>query len=495
MPDLTSPDSLRTSRSTAETCELLVRLEQKSDINEHRVGAIQLWPLLRHVLWVELLRASPANEQSRPTRDRWLVSRARSAAAVLYNNVTEIFPRDQRKLLDETRLFVSRPGYLQYMGESNLYFDRIIDPLFFIARNRYLVAKMYIGSLPEDRRLLLPGFPLRPRSVGHSTKIEHSVGLWVRDAANQVGLCEESLLARFHIVLRDFERWYRTGQTLFASMPQLKRLYLACWYFPDMMGLTAAAKEVGVEVIDVQHGKQGKYQGMYSWWTRIPEDGYKMMPDRFWCWGRPSCQDILRASPNRIIHRPFVGGFPWIDWYRTFINPSVAGSVSEKTILFTLQGPQGKSQEPIPDFIVKFLQNKRFADWRIRFRNHPNFKEGLGYCQKRLAPVDPSRFTIADQKRNLYDEFLEVTHHITGYSSCCYEAESFGVPTLLFGEEAKAIYETDIACGRFSWTRGDVNDLIAWLEQPLTNHIHRSDQYVESSLSLTAAVLFGDHPV
>ena len=32
------------------------------------------------------------------------------------------------------------------------------------------------------------------------------------------------------------------------------------------MGLIAAAKEQGIKVIDVQHGKQGSFQAMYSGW-------------------------------------------------------------------------------------------------------------------------------------------------------------------------------------------------------------------------------------
>jgi hypothetical protein len=456
------------------------------------MGAIQLWPLLRHVLWTELLRAGSANEQQGPAQKPGLASKARRLASALCDSIAQTVLRHQTERLEETLLFVSRPVYLQYMGETKHYFDRIIDPLFFIARNHCFAAKAYIGPHPDGPRLLFPGFPLRPRLVGRAASIEHSVGPWIRDIAHQAGLCDRELLGQFLTALRGFERWYDTGKTLFASMPRLKQLYLTSWYFPDMMGLTAAAKEAGIDVTDVQHGKQGKYQGMYSWWTRIPDGGYRMMPDRFWCWGRPSCHDILRASPDRTTHMPFVGGFPWIDWYRTFVNPSVARSVSHRTILFTMQGPQGISQEPIPDFIVKFLQDGQFSEWRIRFRNHPNFKGGLAYCEKRLASVNPSRFAISDQRRNLYDEFLEVTHHITGYSSCCYEAESFGVPTLLFGEEAKSIYEADIASGRFSWTRGEESDLIVWLGQPPTNHVHQQDQYIESSLALTASVLFGD---
>jgi hypothetical protein len=396
---------------------------------------------------------------------------------------------------DATMLFISRPAYLQKLDRSNLYFDRIIDPLFCIARSRHAAAKVYIGGdLPAKRRLFFPGFQIF-RRITQRTKVNGHIRSWIRSIANQASLNHDELEARFSVALNHFDGSRKAGTSLFASMPQVKRLYLTSWYFPDMMGLTASAKEAGIDVIDVQHGKQGKYQGMYSWWTRIPQDGYRMMPDRFWCWGRPSCDDILRTSPNRTTHRPFVGGYPWIDWYRTFINMEAVRPKAGRTILFTLQGPQGKCDEPIPDFIVSFLKDDRYSDWLIRFRNHPNFVNGVDYCARRLSSVDRRRFEIADQNRNLYDEFLDSTHHITGYSSCCYEAESFGVPTLLFGDEAQSIYEIDIAKGRFAWTCGVTSDLIAWLEQPTSKDIQHSDQYIESSLSLASSMLEAGLPV
>ena len=480
-------------KSTAEVCEILARLEEKSDVNDFRVGEIALWPLFRHVLWVELLRAESVEGQGATTGSARIVSGARKLSGVWRQTI--VHPENRTDVSRASVLFVSRPVYLQHLDEENLYFDRIIDPLVFIARKHYSVAKAYIGHVPGDRRLFFPGVPLLRKVAWHPVPDRNSISRWVKDIAHQARLNDGQLLARFLTALNHFDGWHRAGRSLFDSMPQIKRLYLTSWYFPDMMGLTASAKEAGIDVIDVQHGKQGKYQGMYSWWTRIPQDGYRMMPDRFWCWGRPSCDDILRTSPNRTTHRPFVGGYPWIDWYRTFINKEAVRPKAGRTILFTLQGPQGKSGEPIPDFIVSFLQDDRYSDWLIRFRNHPNFTTGLDYCARRLSSVDRRRFEIADQNRNLYDEFLGSTHHITGYSSCCYEAESFGVPTLLFGEEAQSIYEADIARGRFAWTRGVTSDLIEWLEQSSLKDVQPSDQYIESSLALASSMLAADIPV
>ena len=32
------------------------------------------------------------------------------------------------------------------------------------------------------------------------------------------------------------------------------------WYFPEAMGIIAAAKELNISTIEVQHGKQGQFQ-------------------------------------------------------------------------------------------------------------------------------------------------------------------------------------------------------------------------------------------
>lgn len=477
--------------STAEACEVLLRLEQENDVNNFRVGEIVLWPLLRHCIWTGLLQAEQLKKPNTHAAASRLVSKAREISSAWIRNIRHPFDVDRTAKPHTTIFFVSRPVYLQGLEHTNLYFDRIVDPLLFMARHRDAVAKAYIGNLPTDRRLFFPGGRFRPKKAPCPAKANvETVDRWLKRLAGQAGIDHEHLKSCFFTAWSGFEDWRWFGRSMFRRIPRLRQLYLTSWYFPDMMGLTAAAKEIGIAVTDIQHGKQGKYQGMYSWWSRVPKEGYLMMPDRFWCWGRPSCEDILRTSPDRTTHRPVVGGFPWIDWYRTFINPTSSRRTQDKIILFTLQGPQGANEEPIPEFIVDFLKNGLNSDWRIRFRNHPNFAAGLDYCSRRLSGVDSHRFETCDGSRNLYDELLECSHHITAYSSCGYEAEFFGVPTLLFGKEARRIFETDIASGRFAWTPGTTEELVAWLAKAgaVMERGARSP-YIESSLSLASTRL------
>ena len=120
--------------------------------------------------------------------------------------------------------------------------------------------------------------------------------------------------------LISFSQWFTSAKKLLLKHKNLKEIYLTCWYTTETMGICAAARQLGIKTIDIQHGKQGKYQAMYSGWTTIPESGYSLMPDKFWCWGKPSCDHILASSPNRKIHLPFVGGYPWVDYYKKNIS-------------------------------------------------------------------------------------------------------------------------------------------------------------------------------
>jgi hypothetical protein len=396
----------------------------------------------------------------------------------------------------ETVAFVSRPPYLQRLPTGEL-FDRIVDPLIFASENRDDVAKYYTSPLP-DRTLYYSAQCLGPTKWLDSPTIPQKTRIYLKRIASEANVDAARLAARYVSALRVFNRWYDASMSFLAGRDNLKRIYLVCWYFPDMMALTAAARTRGITVIDVQHGKQGKFQPMYSGWSQIPEEGYLMMPDRFWCWGQQSCDHILAASSDRKVHRPFVGGFLWPSLYKQLflsaaVNQEVAGIPERKRrILVTTQPSRVGNIEPIPDFLIDYLQSDSTGLNHFVFRCHPNDSKGLAYCQYRLASISESLYSIDDGKGNLYDKLLQSTHHITEYSSCCYEADNFGVPTLLFGQDAKVIHSEEIESGMFSWTAGVVSELTDWLELELGTTDMRQrprNSYLVSSLADASSIL------
>jgi hypothetical protein len=159
-----------------------------------------------------------------------------------------------------------------------------------------------------------------------------------------------------------------------------------------------------------------------------------------------------------------------------------------KHVLVTTQPRHGDNVEPFPDFLLDFLRAAP-SDVHFTVRCHPNDQGGPEYCRQRLAGIPGSLYDIDDGRSNLYDRMIDATHHITAYSSCCYEAGAFNVPTLLFGADARAIYSDEIAAGIFAWTPGKADDLAQWLSKPMDENRSPGNEYIFSSLEHVALLL------
>lgn len=468
-----------------ETYSRILDIESQGIANKLTWRSIKIWPLIRQCLWIELNKVTLRGESSQNSIGftlRQLINRISATVST--------FRVRSSSVGSETTAFISRPVYLEELP-NGYFFDRIVDPLIFCMPDDSLHAKYYVAPWPKGAELNYPAALLRSnRSLSSKMpEIPEAHRALLALMAGDVGIEPKQLLWRYGKNLKEFDLWLQAARHFFDSRTNLKTVYLTSWYFPDMMAFVAAARERGIKTIDVQHGKQGKFQAMYSGWC-IPEEGYQMMPDIFWNWGKPSAEHILASSPDRRIHRPIIGGYPWLDFYRSYIwnEKTVNSQGKKKRVLITLQSPQADNNQPIPQFILDFLRERKNEVYFI-FRCHPNDQNGAEYCRRRLSEIPSYLYNIDYGQSNLYDQLIRASHHITAYSSCCYEASTFGVPTLLFGADARAIYSDEIESGLFSWTAGDSHYLASWLDS--MNHVgdQKSLEYIKSSLVHTAKIL------
>lgn len=464
----------------------ILDIESEDIIDTLTWNSINFWPLVRQCIWLELTSATVTQEKTSLSISTDIIQQK---ILNRLNAVSKAIGSSPSSIGSESTAFISRPVYLQKLPNGNC-IDRIVDPLIFCLPEDTIYSKYYITAWPRGVALNYPAsllrktrFLLLPQGIPQE---HHSL---LNRLANDLGIESKRLLYRYEKNFKTFQKWLHFSRKFFDSRKNLKTVYFPSWYFPDMMALNVAARERGIITVEVQHGKQGKYQAMYSGW-RIPEEGYQMMPDVFWTWGKPSAEHILAGDPNRGKHRPIIGGYPWLDYYRQFIwNETTASSKAKlKRVLITLQSPQADNNQPIPEFILDFLRERK-NDVYFIFRCHPNDQNGVEYCQRRLSEMPRYLYNIDDGRSNLYDQLMRVSHHITAYSSCCYEAATFGVPTLLFGADARAIYSDEIESGVFSWTNDETSKLISWLESTNASKHMNASGYITSSLNETANIL------
>lgn len=447
---------------------------------------IYYWPLMRQCLWLELTQRAKIDSGTHaanksPSIRKRISNRIITEAIAILNR--------PRSIGEETTAFISRPVYLQKLPDGFL-FDRIIDPLLFCLPNSCTYSKYYLAPWSIGARLSYKATLIRPfRSSFQEIPQGHQSLLALIAYSSEIDF--QKLLLRYSSTINIFHCWFQAARHFLDKRKNLRSIYLTSWYFPDMMALVAAARERGITTIDVQHGKQGKFQAMYSGW-HIPSVGYDLMPNIFWNWGKPSAGHILASSPDRMIHRPVIGGFPWLDYYSRHVSiGSTSNSpitASARRVLITVQPPQGQNIEPIPDFLLDYLSQYPPETFFV-LRCHPNDRNGPDYCRQRLSGLPRYLYTIDKSHNNLYDSLITSTHHITAYSSCCYEASAFGVPTLLFGEDARAIYNDEINSGFFSWTPGFSSDVASWLDTVNPVEDLCNGEYISSSLERTTAIL------
>lgn len=427
------------------------------------VGPINLWPITRYCLWSELLRRT-SPENSSPVTYQGIVKQISAKCHTLARAVTACPHMRTSIPSNSCTLFVSRPVYLQHTKDGHLA-DRVVDPLIMLLAPSARPSKLYLTSWIDSAPLAVPAKWLLPKR--RSASLPTALTEHVYSIADLAGVPRDRFLRMNEAALASFFGWYARGKEMFRKCTRLKHIYLTSWYFPDMMGLTAAARQSGITVTEVQHGKQGLYQPMYSGWTSIPEGplGYLMMPDRFWCWGEPSRKHILAAQPDRQTHIPFVGGYPWIDYFRqNFGNDAMAGTSRKDgtRIIFSMQPEFSLNPVPVPDAFFELLKDGP-SKFHITFKIHPNDSKGQSYLQTRLTDVPADRYKILAGRANLYELFENATHHVTAFSSCCYEATAFDLPTLLFGQTSARVYKQEIAEGQFSWTTGHRAEIEKWL--------------------------------
>ncbi len=461
---------------TPDAFKKIVEIENSVNTKVFIWKSFNIWPLIRKILWLKLIAINSSNREYEKKIKLAPFAYIKIIISSIYRMFKKINARE-----DAVKLLFSRPEYLQEIN-SKKFIDRIVDPIIESFRKDKKITKYYLSKVPKEKKLLHDALYLHQNATFSILKLSMEQKETIYEIAKILDLNGHNLERDYKNQLRLFIDWYISAKKLISKHKKLKEIYVTCWYMPEAMGICAAASQFGIKTIDIQHGKQGKYQAMYSGWTKIPDKGYDLMPDNFWCWGQPSCDHILSSSPNRNIHIPFIGGYPWVNYYKKNlmkVDPHVPKNKIK--VLVTMQPPQGQNIQRIPDFIIDFLKSNNLVDIHFIFRLHPNDNEGYYYCKNRLRLINPSLYTIEDSKRILYDIFLEISHHITAFSSCGYEASLFNIPTLLYGDESKEIYKYEIKENIFTWTDSSTSDLSSWLTSRSSNGSKILNPYIEDT--------------
>lgn len=231
-----------------------------------------------------------------------------------------------------------------------------------------------------------------------------------------------------------------------------------CWYSAAKMALSIAAHQLRIPVVEIQHGiaAGGRQHPSYYDWSKMPADGYELMPDYMWVWDKADYDAMNSWAKKSLL--PFIGGHPMnLIWSDEKNNLSIyyqkryeqEYGYDKPTILMTLQWG-----EEYPKWIIDFVNQHDEFKWLIRL--HPVVDEYEKMFMAQMKNTDyirkesPSIFPLEILLKN-------VDVHITKFSSVVLDAIPFKCPSVVFHPEAKAMYKKQIDDGIAYYVDNDID--------------------------------------
>jgi|GEM_PF-573175 len=464
--------------------EIISQIEKNFDVNSLQYKGLLVWPWIRLSIWTQL---------NNPGLNFANVSSQQQYEFVLMDERKEQL-KHLRQFKNTEIFFFSRPEDHSDWFDGKCY-NRHVDSIIDFVRDKYRFLKFEFRSPQAETTLprleatffqdvfirKVVGNPSESESISAFKELQKIVG----DLSKNVHLKQSVIIANMKL-LEKFEQYF--SEILFNVQP--KAVFLVCYYSMIPMALIRACKKLGIVSVDIQHGKQGKYHGLYSHWTKIPSNGYDLLPDVFWCWGSESKHNIEKWQPNGCLnHKALVGGNCWLAKWVDGVN-----SVGEtdgakaffdkikkmrKVILVTLQ--PFEDLLPLPKHVLDGMRRSP-NNWLWLIRLHPlhrNRKEQICSLiqQQGIINFEIENSTIC----HLYSLLRISDHHITYYSSVCYEALAFNVSTTIVDPSGLTLYEDYINRGIFNYAM-TTEELLASIEKSYTKEqLKEPCKYIETS--------------
>jgi len=471
--------------------ELLLKLEDRLDVNRYKAEGIHLWPLMRWEL-ARGIKQVQFDDEFSDTVDtvRSLgftggreerVEVMRRAREVEREQYPEAEHQRQEQIARlkalgpcDFAVFAKVEMYYQKIGDK--FYAPIIDPVYENLARRgpaHVIGlePIDIACVNEPCRLSIDPYMrltskmrLEPPPPGMEEQVRE-INAVLEEIAPDFSLDFEHLAGRFNRYRR---RVWFFRDVLETLMPRA----VFCSSFVGWAPLIWAAREAGIPAVDIQHGGQSPYHYHTTQWTKLPPEGYELMPDFFWVWGeaiRSYITPWLPGAANR--HIAVVGGHRYVAKWKSagaeasIDDPRAAAlfermDKAEKVILVTL----GYSVEEI---VPKGLYDaiKSTPDWLWLLRLHPINRGQRALDEMKTKFVDAKIENVEYESSTLlplHPIMARVDCHVTPFSTTGREAMVFTVPTLVIHPIGGTYFKDEIAAGTFGYAE-DGDDIVAWV--------------------------------
>jgi hypothetical protein len=474
---------------SSDLMQHLATLEQTYPVHQWTAAGVEIWPLLRlrwfFAEWARIY-TTPATATAGATsktvlRAMFAGARQRSRAA---REDAVASGRDNAR-----RDIVFPSDGLSFARLGDRWVERFCDPVARAAEQLGLTTALWTPLHHYHQPRARPSTWVQ----GAVDRATFAGALWARLGAVPVHLGARDDLASA-LSRRGFDAQAFSGPRVASDAVRIRRFssayrrrltktkprlaFLVSYYSLEGMAFVRACRELGIPVVDLQHGVQGEWHPAYAAW---PHPGlckcHMLLPDAFWVWSAWKAAVIERWSGGSG-HFPVVGGNPWLGVRST--DSELPGASTAMTtardlhtraegrpvVLVTLQFGLVPDEQLEP--LVKLLED---AGGRLMFwaRLHPAMLERREEIRRRPQAAGRPFELDACSDLPLLPLLTQSDAHLTHSSSTVIEAAQRGLRSLITSAYGVELYTPLVEQGLAMLETGNVPQLTRTLDSLLAN--------------------------
>ncbi|MFC1927484.1 hypothetical protein ACFLW7_02795 [Chloroflexota bacterium] len=392
--------------------DILKEIEGKYPVNTILIDGEQVWPYLRITYHFQYVNRTSSQKGERPlSAPLSFVGKLRRLPNVFYGMKNWLGKYD----------YIAVSGTNQRRLIGGKYFNRLLDPVIdrlgrgkvlyieIPAPSLYPIAGVYTNKVVccdvlELLAMIAEMFTLKRYRIENESILEDI------NKEYDLGVDYLKITKRFHARRRVFSWLFR--------MKKPKVVLLSC-YYGHLQSAIKAAKDLGIKVIEFQHGSIGEEHPAYNVYAEL-DKGY--FPDYLAVFGKKELETFTNSRFIQPQHVYPVGSF-YIEYVKANHVPDRSLVQRLKNYKVTIGVTMASTTE---GRVIEFVCRAAALDGRICYLLIPRYVQEEHYSSLELPDN-----VIVVKDENFYELMMLVDFHATVYSTCAIEAPSLGVQNIL----------------------------------------------------------------
>lgn len=441
--------------------EQLTRFSLHYDVDSMKVGSEYVWPYLRNHLWAGLNSIVLGNVKDKNLKPYRIQG----------GHPSQISLRDQKRLKQRFNakaledfeghpavdylFFVMQNATEKQILDNGTVYHKIMDPLYEVASQMGSALKIEIvrtNNLEQNwanykypATLLLLDCQNKhfSDSLVYDSSFHHKMKEYI-PSLNGLNRMQLGTLVDYELSIRDY---------YVAVLKRLNPKIIFLNFYHRYAPLCSAAHELGIWVVDVQHGLQKGWNPLYNHYEEAKNKGYQALPRTFAVWTEKDSSHI-ESTFGADWHSAVVIGNPWLKRSLELSTPAVSEdrkvrglALNKHRVLVILQ-----KKQRIPKFIQDVISSSLGNNIQWIIRHHPkgerfrstHFAKGADV----LISDDIDQMPIGELCR-----YADVT--FSEGSALSLEMAQLGILGVVFGSEGYKNYHDEIMDGQLHFVASE----------------------------------------